>query len=162
MRIRSVFPGFWTSLTLAQLPREVRLAFIALWNYADDDGRENCNYQLLKSALFPLDDDVTPTVLDDWIGQMERLGLVSRYEAEGRVYYSVTSWKEYQHPNKPKKSKHPAPGTYAEGTTKVRRTEPSRVGGGREGKGKEGITTLRPTGVLPVNLGLSHLGVARG
>lgn len=161
MRIRSVWPGFWTSLTLAKLPREVRLAFIALWNYADDEGREHCNYRLLKSALFPLDDDLTTATIAEWMGQMEAVDLICRYEAKGGIYYAIRSWKEYQHPNKPKKSKHPAPGTYAERTENVLGTEPSRVGSTREGKGGEGNgRTTGPTG-LNIESGLRHLGVTR-
>lgn len=139
MRIRSVWPQFWVSLTLAELPREVRLAFIALWNYADDEGRERLDYRLLKGALFPLDEDVTLEVLEKWVSEMAKQGLLILYsDAKGKPLYSIRSWKEYQHPNKPKKSAFPAPpkerngsGTYEEGTRNV------ALPVGREGKGVE-------------------------
>jgi hypothetical protein len=38
-RIRSVKPEVRTSLTVAAWPREVRLAWIYVWMYLDDEGR---------------------------------------------------------------------------------------------------------------------------
>lgn len=139
MRIRSVWPTFWTSLTLARLTLEERLFFIALITYADDQGRERCDYRLFRGALFPLDDDVTAERIERWMDALVALGLVLRYESGG-LFYAIRSWNEHQSPNKPKKSKFPAPpqGTYPERRTNVS-VHPTPNGDGvREGKGREG------------------------
>jgi hypothetical protein len=39
VRIRTIKPSFWKSLSIASLPMEVRFFFVGLWNYADDAGR---------------------------------------------------------------------------------------------------------------------------
>lgn len=149
MRIRSIWPSFWTSLTLAELTREQRLCFIALWNYADDEGRERCDYRLLKSALFPLDEDVTPATLQEWVATMAAHDLLTVYGTGGKTFYAIRSWNEFQHPNKPKKSQFPPPnvgGTSEERPRNVRGTYPSlREGKGEEGKGREtnGPTALK-------------------
>ena len=150
VRIRSVWPEFWPSTTLAELSRERRLAFIALWNYADDHGRGRCDYRLLKAALFPLDGDVTPETLREWMNQMESLRLIQRYEHLGRTYFAVRSWGEFQHPNRPKPSLLPEPPTQDEAVTAHDScTEPSLQEGKGVGEGVGEATDL-PRTVLAV------------
>lgn len=108
-RIRTIKPEFFTSETIAALSTEARLTFIGLWTAADDHGRAVDNPRILKGALWPLDDDVTPTDVSLHIHSLAELGLVERYEADGRRYLLICGWDEHQRMNRKSSPKHPAP-----------------------------------------------------
>ena len=108
-RIRTIKPSFFTSLTVTQLPRDARLTFAGLLTYCDDAGRGVDEPRLIKSTLWPLDDDVTPAVVAQHVDAMEALGLVRRYAVGGRRYLHVAGFAEHQNVNRPQPSKLPAP-----------------------------------------------------
>lgn len=98
-RIRSVKPEIRKSLTVAEWPREVRLAWIYLWMYLDDHGRGLDDMRLLIAELFPLDRDVTEKKMETWIGLMattktseDDVPPVCRYEVQQRRYLHSTKW----------------------------------------------------------------------
>jgi hypothetical protein len=108
-RIRSVKPGYFTSLdTAGQLSRDVRLHFVGLWTYADDHGRGVDDPRLIKAALWPLDDDVTTAEVEAWQEELRQAGRLIRYEADGRRYFEITNWYSHQKPNRPQDSAYPA------------------------------------------------------
>ncbi len=109
MRIRSLKPEFWRSLTIARLPVPARLTMIGSLNYCDDEGRGIDSPHLIKAALYPLDDDVAPSVVDYHLLQMEDVGLVVRYREATKRYLAVTNWEEHQRIDHPKPSLYPAP-----------------------------------------------------
>jgi hypothetical protein len=104
MRIRTIKPGTFVSLTLAALPITTRLHFIGLWCYADDEGRGLDDPRLLKAALWPLDTKITPAVVERYQAELADADLIVRYQAEGRAYFQVTHWKEHQRVNRPQPS----------------------------------------------------------
>jgi hypothetical protein len=108
-RIRSIKPEFCSSETIASLPHRTRLHFAMLWTFADDAGRGVDNPRLIKAALWPLDDDITPDEIATMQGELESRKLIGRYEVDGRRYFVVTNFGEHQHPSKPQPSKLPAP-----------------------------------------------------
>ncbi len=59
MRIRTVKPEYWSHPILAGEPDEVRLAGVGLLNIADDHGYFLAKPALIRSALWPLDEDST-------------------------------------------------------------------------------------------------------
>lgn len=107
MRIRQVKPEFWASLDIARLPRLTRLHFIALWNYADDDGRAIDDHRLIKSMCFPLDDDVDGTEIEAHQVVLEREGRIVRYEVDGRRYFEILKFRDHQYVQKRKESVYP-------------------------------------------------------
>ncbi len=136
MRIRTIKPEFWKSLTIATLPLSARLTFIGLWNYADDEGRGIYDARLLAADIWPLDEDRTPSAVESDVAAIEVAGLVSRYDSGGRTYFQVRSWAEHQTIPKAKPSRFPPPS----GTPTGRVPEPYRPEGNREqgtGKGKD-------------------------
>lgn len=154
MRIRSIWPGFWHSLTIVKLDAFARLYFIGLWNFADDEGRGICDYRLHKAALFPLDDDIAAAGLRGLADHLEALDLITRYAVGDVLYYAVRSWHEFQHPNRPKESKlPPPPGGSTEGAGMAHPTvsqNGSREGNGKEGNGREEhLSTARTLGDAP-------------
>ncbi len=59
MRIRTIKPEFWTHPVLSRGPHEARLAAIGILNLADDDGYFLADAALIRSALWPFDEDST-------------------------------------------------------------------------------------------------------
>lgn len=142
-RIRSIKPDAFHSDTLSQVPRGVRWTFAGLWTYLDDDGRGRDDVRLIKAALYPLDDDVTPEVIADDLDQLEKVGCICRYTADGKAYlhipkYTGKGW-DHQKISHPKASVLPTCGRHftepsgaaPEGSVKA----PERLRPDREGKG---------------------------
>ena len=107
-RIRTIKPEFFTSLTIADLPLSARLTFIGLWTHVDDDGRCVDEPRLVRAAVWPLDDLRAADVEAD-LRLLHDASLIVRYEAGGRRYLAVRSWREHQRIDKPRPSKLPAP-----------------------------------------------------
>jgi hypothetical protein len=102
-RIRSVSPGLRTSETAAQWDREARYAWVLLWGYLDDYGRGVDNPRVIAADCFPLDDDVSPTLMNHWLELYEAGGSICRYEFEGKRYLHVHNWSDHQKPQHPSK-----------------------------------------------------------
>jgi len=104
-RIRSVKPEMFTSATVAALSVPVRWTFVGLLTYADDQGRGRDEARLVKAAVWPMDDDMPWQQVAAHLDELERAGLICRYEAEGKRLLHVSGWPEHQaisHPAKPK------------------------------------------------------------
>ena len=108
-RIRSVHPDICLSATMADLSARYERTFVRLWTHCDDHGRCVDNSRLIKAAIYPLLDAMTPDVLDEELRVLSDAGLILRYEVAGKRLIQVVSWDEFQHPNRPKDSKFPAP-----------------------------------------------------
>lgn len=106
-RIRSMKPEMRNSLTVASWPRDARLLFTYLWGYLDDHGRGVDDIRLIKADTFPLDDDITPADIDQWLNIMAATGTVCRYTAGGRRYVHCVNWSEHQRPSHPGPSRVP-------------------------------------------------------
>jgi len=138
-----VKPSFWKSLSIASLPRDTRLHFIGLFNYADDHGRGIDDSRLLKAEIWPLDDDITARVVEEMMRTLAQAGKLVRYADDQREYFQIRRWTDHQKISKPQPSVIPPEGGWelsrnGQGTL----LEHSRLEGkGREGKGKEGSTT---------------------
>lgn len=106
-RIRSIKPEFPHSETVGRLSRHARLLFIQLWTIVDDAGRARAASRMLASLLYPYDDDA-PTLIEGWLGELEREGCVRRYEVNGTKYLDLPNWLKHQKIDKPSQSKIPA------------------------------------------------------
>jgi hypothetical protein len=106
-RIRSVSPELRISEATAEWPREVRYAWVLLWGYLDDHGRGVDNTRIIAADCFPLDDDVTPGLMGDWLERFEKSGCICRYEVAGKRYLHAVNWSEYQKPQHPGKVRIP-------------------------------------------------------
>lgn len=114
-RIRSIKPRVRTSRTVCSWPREVRLAWIYLWGYLDDEGRGEDDLSMIKSECFPRDRDVTEKKLDGWLTLMatsksfeDDEPSLCRYEIDGIGYLHAPRWSDHQRINKPQKSEVPS------------------------------------------------------
>lgn len=108
-RIRSVKPELCTSETMAHVSATAERTFVRLWTNCDDEGRCLATPKLLKAALYPLHDDVDVAAIERDLDELAQAALIVRYEASGKQYLAVRSWKEHQKPQHPSPSKLPAP-----------------------------------------------------
>lgn len=108
-RIRSIHPEACTSERLANVSAEAERCYWRLQTHCDDEGRCQDHPRLIWAALFPLHESVGPDDVDRWLTELADWGLVVRYEADGGAYLCVTQWERFQHPQRPKPSKFPAP-----------------------------------------------------
>jgi hypothetical protein len=125
-RMRTIKPEACTSESLARLPRGIRWTFACLWTHCDDDGRALRNSRLIKAAIYPLDDEMTPDIVASDLAELEAVGAVCFYEVDGREYLHIPSWSEHQHPNRPVPSKlPPCPKSDHSPLTHPQRSEPT-------------------------------------
>lgn len=114
-RIRTIKPSFFTSETITSIhPRDARLTFVGLWTHCDDEGRCLDNPRLIRAALWPLDDDVSPDVVDNHLQLIEERSLIVRYGARRKRLVQVTNWAEHQTINRPRPSDLPPPPNWPE------------------------------------------------
>lgn len=110
MRIRSIKPEFWRSQDVADLPREVRLLWIGLWSYVDDNGVGVDDFRVIAAELFALDDPVEAReFVRDGLATLSRGFQIARYVVDGRSYLRINGWDEHQKIDHPGKSRFPLP-----------------------------------------------------
>lgn len=145
MRIRTIKPEFWTSQSTNTVSVEAQLLAVGLLNYADDDGYFDPNPRLIKSAIFPLRDEIDhsriSTVL---LPELYRSGYAKSGHAticEGDLVQVgfLPKFTTHQVINKPKASKYKDLEIVWDeyGTAPV--VVPSGMEGNGTGKGREGI-----------------------
>lgn len=110
-RIRSVHPDLHRDKTLALCSASAERTFVRLWCHLDDEGRGEDDLDLLKADLYPRHRDMDTDAIDRDLGELERLGLVIRYEHQGTRYLSCKpeTWARYQRPQKKQDSLLPPP-----------------------------------------------------
>ena len=106
MRIRSVKPEFWTDRICGRWPADLKLFYVGLWNFADDDGRFEWEPQLIRAALYPFHPQ---TNVDGMLCQLRASGRVASYVVAGQRYGHIPRFREHQHPDKPRSSQLPEP-----------------------------------------------------
>lgn len=139
-RIRTIKPEFFTSQTIDQLSLPEQRTFIGLWTYADDHGRGVDDSRLIKAAIWPLRESHTAKKVESDMKALARLGLIRRYEFDGRRYFQILGWAEHQRVNRPTDSRIPLPPA-PEGSPRnhggLSEASPPERKGKELGKGKE-------------------------
>jgi hypothetical protein len=95
-RMRSTKPEFWGDQELCQLPRDTRMLYHALWNFADEEGRAQGEPRLIKGNCFPLDDDITLEIIVVMLAQLAKVGRVVRYTVHGALYLYLPKLAQHQ------------------------------------------------------------------
>ncbi len=110
MRIRSIKPEFWRSQDVVSLRRDVRLLFIGLWSYVDDNGVGVDDYRQVAADLFALEDDpiAAREFTREGLATLFAAGLVARYTCAGKAYLYITGW-HHQRVDRPSKPRYPTP-----------------------------------------------------
>jgi hypothetical protein len=113
-RIRSIKPEFWDSPSTAKASAVARLAFIGMWNWADDFGRGTANLKELEGFIFPNDDiwtlsGGTSENFRQVMSEVAECFDVTFYTVRGRPYYAIPSWSKHQRNERSAKAKYPGP-----------------------------------------------------
>lgn len=95
-RIRTIKPDFFRNEQLAELPYEDRLLFIGLWTLADRAGRLEDRPKRIRAELFPYDTFDAELSLS----RLSGIGLITRYESDGRRVIAITAWVRHQVPGR--------------------------------------------------------------
>jgi hypothetical protein len=132
-RIRTIKPEFPQSESMGRVSRDARLLFVMLWPICDDHGRTRAASRMLASLLFPYDDDA-PSLIEDWLDELESEGCIRRYVVDGSAYLEVCNWLFHQKIDKPSRPQFPG---FDEGSPRPREASRMFVVG-KEGKGEEG------------------------
>lgn len=99
-RARNIKPSFFMNEALVELAFETRLLFIGLWTLADRLGRLEDRPKRIKMELFPADS----IDIDKCLSDLERGGLIERYEADHKKIILVTNFARHQRPHHTEKA----------------------------------------------------------
>lgn len=102
-------PSFWTDEKLGECSIQERFLFAGLFSQADDEGYGRANPKLLKSLIFPYDDDLRASDIKKWLSRLGGLGLVVLYTVNGQAYYYLPNFTKHQTINRPTASTFPKP-----------------------------------------------------
>jgi len=108
-RIRTIKPDYWGDPKTARLTLPARLLFIGLLTESDDEGRFLASGKRLAGSLFPNDSDVTPAKVLGWLAELERVGFIRRYCADGVEYAHIPGFITHQRVSHPSPSRLPNP-----------------------------------------------------
>ncbi|WP_071146709.1 hypothetical protein [Bacteroides ihuae] len=95
-RIRTIKPEFWEDEKIGSLPMPCRLFFIGLWNFADDQGVFRATPILLKSKIFPYDENLRVSELSKWLDALEKARMIIPIIHEGESYYIIRTFHSHQ------------------------------------------------------------------
>ena len=93
-RRRMIDPDIWQDEKFAQLNFEGRLLFIGLITQSNDFGKLRGNPKLLKSTLFPYDDDQLK--IEEYLNKLHELGIIQIYEVNKEKFIKIKNWEKYQ------------------------------------------------------------------
>lgn len=95
-RIRTIKPSFWEDEKIAKLPMPCRLFYIGTWNLADDSGVIRGNPALLKSAIFPYDDNLRVSEVQRWIDALVNARMLIPISHKHESYYVIRTFRSHQ------------------------------------------------------------------
>src|SRR5690606_25797369 len=115
--IRSTKPEFWRSERIASVDWEARLVLKAIESYVDDNGVGRDDLALIVADTFPRDLALDPSRtfkrIQAALDNLNRAGLLWRYEVDGTKLLFVSFWETAQYINRPTKGRNPRPdGTF--------------------------------------------------
>lgn len=95
-RIRTIKPEFWEDEKLAKLPIPCRLLFIGTWTFADDFGCIKGNAALLKSQIFPYDENLRIREIEKWIDALVEARMLIPIIHNEESYYYIRTFRTHQ------------------------------------------------------------------
>lgn len=104
-----ISPCIWESLSFSELSDFSKLVFISLISHADDEGRGVAKAATIASMTFPNDENKRVADVKKALSEIALKTSTQIYTVDGREYYALENWLDYQTINKPTKSKLPPP-----------------------------------------------------
>jgi DnaD/phage-associated family protein len=108
-RKRMIDPGFWLDEKLGSCEPLARLLFAGLISQADDEGRLPGRPTLLRSLIFPYDENITSDMIQNWLTQLADNNMIIIYTVDNQTYIYVRNFLKHQTIKKPTPSKYPPP-----------------------------------------------------
>ena len=132
MRIRTVKPEFWQSEDLAEVSDKAKLLAIGLLNMADDEGYLKCHPSLIRSQLFPFNDNSLN--IQGMLTELSNANYITLLSGDdGKDYLMVNNFTKHQKVNRPTPSKIKATIELTENSL----SNQLQLTGGKERKGKD-------------------------
>ena len=100
---------FKTRSFLFRFARDVRLFFIGLWNFADDEGRFINDLVQLKGEIVPFDEDFGLKKIKKVLQVLQKAKRIFIYEVDDVEYGHIVNFKKHQTINRPTPSTLPPP-----------------------------------------------------
>jgi hypothetical protein len=100
VRVRNIKPGLYKDDELAALPIEARYLLPGLWLLADVKGRLEDRPRWIKSEIYPYDDQILASRVDELLNLLQEACFIRRYEVDGNRYIQVVNFEKDQHPHK--------------------------------------------------------------
>jgi len=95
-RARFIRPEFFTDEKVSDLPFGAAMLFSGIWCHSDLRGVFEHNPRLLRGLIFPMRDGIDTGTVGKWLEEMSALGMVVRFEAEGKTWGHVVHWSKHQ------------------------------------------------------------------
>lgn len=135
---RMLYSNIWESGQIAKLTKSARLLYIGTITIADDDGRFKANPSLLRSKIFPLDDDVKITDVTSWLKEIVDVGLIEAYTVGFDDYAFHPNWTKFQklRADRKKESLIPPPSNVSQMSAKCPPDDGQSTAEGKVSKGK--------------------------
>ena len=111
-RIRSIKPEFWSDAAIARLDIFTRLLYIALWTFADDEGRGRAIAKEISGYAFPHDNDIDNAQVEAALQTLAATERIVLYDIKGVQHFQVSQWKKHQKVNRATASRIEAPEGY--------------------------------------------------
>jgi len=105
---RMIHDCMWQSEGFAALTYRQRCLWIGLITTADDQGRGRAHPGLVRAAVFPFD-VITQDEIESDLQAIVDGEMVLVYQVDGKSFYQVVNWWEYQRPQWVGPSDYPAP-----------------------------------------------------
>jgi hypothetical protein len=105
-RTRMIKPEFWSDEKLALLSLQARLTYIGLWNLSDDYGVVKGHPSWLKNSIYPYD-DLRLGQFEAWLSELERIGRIVPFVADGEKFYCIRNFRRHQTINRPSQIRNP-------------------------------------------------------
>lgn len=109
-RIRSIRPETWSDSTFVRLSLPARYLYMAMWTWADDEGRGRLIPKEIEGYAFPHDDlGAWNTSIDKLLGELVRAKRIVPYDVGGDRFFYIPTFMRHQRPKAPTPSRLPAP-----------------------------------------------------
>jgi hypothetical protein len=95
-RARFIRPEFFTDVKLADLSFGACMLFAGIWCHSDLRGVFEHDPRALRGLIFPMRDGIDTATVGKWLAELESIGCVGRFEADGKAWGFVRKWTEHQ------------------------------------------------------------------
>jgi hypothetical protein len=141
-RSRTIPVDLWGDRRWLALDPMVRMTSIGLYGYADDRGRGSVTPLLIKADIYPLNEDVRASTIEDHMLALAGAGFLDLYTVADELFFAIVRWPRVDHP---KESEIPPPPPIETDSGSDPDSFPV-VGGEGRGRAREGVEGGRPGG----------------